>query len=114
GGRKTPLVNEDWVRDQLGKPNIHKSMVPNGMHPRVLRELADGVALPPSIIFERSWKTTEVLEDWRKAPVTPVFKKGKKENPGNYRPLSLTFTPGKMMEQLILEAISEHMEEKVI
>ena len=46
--------------------------------------------------------------------VTPVFKKGKKEDPGNYRPVSLTSIPGKVMEQLILEAIMKQMEEKKV
>ncbi|XP_009944264.1 PREDICTED: fibrocystin-like, partial [Leptosomus discolor] len=54
-----------------------------------------------------SWRTGEVLEDWRKANVTPIFKKSEKEDLGNYRPLSLTFTPGKVVEQLILAVISE-------
>ncbi|GAB0199805.1 mitochondrial enolase superfamily member 1 [Grus japonensis] len=84
------------------------------MHPRVLRELADVIAMLLSIIFERSWKTREVSEVWRKANVTPVFKKGKKEDPGNYRPVSLTSIPGKMMEQLILGVISKHVEEKKV
>ena len=52
----------------------------------VVRELADVIAEPLSIIFERSWRTGQVPKDWRKANVTPVFKKGKKEDPGNYRP----------------------------
>jgi len=69
-------------------------MGPGGMHPRVLRELADVTAEPLSIIFERSWRTGEVPEDWRKASVTPVFKK---EDPGNYRPVSLTSIPGKIL-----------------
>ncbi|PKU48584.1 rna-directed dna polymerase from mobile element jockey- hypothetical protein [Limosa lapponica baueri] len=87
-------------------------MGPDGIHPRVLRELAEVIAGPLSIIFERSWRTGEVPEDWRKANVIPVFKKGKKEDPGNYRPVSLTSIPGKVMERLILGTISEHMEEK--
>jgi len=64
--------------------------------------------------FERSWRTGEVPEDWRKANVTPVFKKSKKEDPGNYRPVSLTSIPGKIMEQLILEVIMKQVEEKKV
>ncbi|GAB0179180.1 mitochondrial enolase superfamily member 1 [Grus japonensis] len=67
-----------------------------------------------SIIFERSWRSGEVPEDWRKDNVTPVFKKGKEEDPGNYRPVSLTSIPAKMMEQLILGVINKLMEEKVM
>ena len=66
----------------------------------MLRELVDVIAEPFSIIFERSWRTGEVPEDWGKADVTPVFKKAKKEDPGNYRPVSLTSIPGKVIEQL--------------
>jgi len=78
----------------------------------MLRELADVIAEPLSIIFERSWRTGEVPEDGRKASVTPIFKKGKKEDPENYRPVSLTSIPGKVMEQLILEVINKQVEEK--
>jgi len=109
-----PLVEEDCVRDCLSNMDAHKSMGPDGMHPRVLRELADVIAEPLSIIFERSWRIGEVPEDWRKASVSPIFKKGKKEDPGNYRPVSLNSIPGKMMEQLILEVINKQVEEKKV
>ncbi|GAB0205341.1 mitochondrial enolase superfamily member 1 [Grus japonensis] len=109
-----PLVKKHQVREHLGKLDIHKSIGPDGMHTRVLRELADVVAGLFSVIFERSWKTGEVPEDWRKASVTLVFKKGKKEDPGNYRSVSLTSIPGKVMEQLILGVINKHVEEKKV
>jgi len=80
----------------------------------VLRELADVIAEPLSIIFERSWRTGEVPEYWRKANVTPIFKKDKKEDPGNYRPVSLTSIPGKMMEQFMLEVIIKQVEEQKV
>ncbi|GAB0205144.1 mitochondrial enolase superfamily member 1 [Grus japonensis] len=58
-----------------------------------------------------SWKTGEVPEDCRTANVTLVFKTVKKEDPANYRPVSLTSIPGKVMEQLILGVINKHVEE---
>ncbi|PKU43549.1 rna-directed dna polymerase from mobile element jockey- hypothetical protein [Limosa lapponica baueri] len=109
-----PLVEQDQVREQLSKLDIRRSMGPDGILPQVLRELAEVIAGPLSIIFERSWRTGEVPRDWRKANVTAVFKKGKKEDPGNYRPVSLTSIPGKMMERLVLGIISKHMEEKKV
>ena len=45
-------------------------------------------------------------EDCRKASVTPIFKKGKKEDPGNYRPVNLTSILGKIM-QLIIKQVEE-------
>jgi len=54
----------------------------NGMHPRVLRELADVIAEPLSIIFERSWRTGEVREDLRKANVSPIFKRARRRTQG--------------------------------
>ena len=101
------------IREYLGNINVHKSMGPDGMHPCVLRELAEVIAELLSIIFWRSWRMGEVPEDWRIASVTPVFKKGK-EDLGNYRPVNLTSVPGKMMEQLVLDAISKQLEEKKI
>jgi len=107
-----PLVEEDCVRDRLSDLDAHKSMGPDGMHPRVLRELADVIAEPLSIIFERSWRTGEVPKDWRKANVTPISKRARRRTRGTTGPVSLTSIPGKVMEQLILEVIIKQVEEK--
>ena len=57
-------------------------MGPNGMHPRVLGELADDIADPLFIFLEKFWRTREVPEDWRKANVTPVFKRARRRTQG--------------------------------
>ena len=109
-----PLVREEMIREYLGNINVHKSMGPDGMHPCVLRELAEVIAESLSTIFERSWRMGEVPEDWRIANVTPVFKMGKKDDTGNYRPVSLTSVPGKVIEQLVLDAITRQLEKKKV
>ena len=60
----------------------------------MLRELAEEIAELLSIIYQCSLLTGEVPEDWRLANVTSIYKKGRKEDPGNNRPVSLTLVPG--------------------
>ncbi|KAJ7409504.1 RNA-directed DNA polymerase from mobile element jockey-like protein [Willisornis vidua] len=86
-------------------------MRPDGIHPRILKEIADVITKPVSVIFEWSWDSGEDPADWKVANIVPVFKKGKKVDPGNYRSVSLTSVPGKVMEKIILGSIENHLKD---
>jgi len=90
-----PTVGKDQVQDHLRNLKVHKSVGPDEMHPQVLQELADDIAKPLSIIFEKLRQSGEV----------PT---------GNYRPVSLTSVPGKIMEQIFLETLLRHIENKEV
>ena len=82
---------------------------PDKITKRLLTELKDVVAQPICIIFNKSLSTGEVPEDWRIANVSPIFKKGSRATPSNYRPISLTSVVSKLLESLICEAIVKHL-----
>ncbi|KFO84477.1 hypothetical protein N320_12037, partial [Buceros rhinoceros silvestris] len=109
-----PIIQEERVSELLHSFNAQKSTGPDGIHPRVRRELAEVLTKPLSIIYQQSWLTGEVPADWRLANVTSIYKKGWKEYPRNYRPVSLTSVLGKLMEQVLLSVIMRHAQDSQV
>lgn len=94
---------QGWVVcDLLQRFNPHKS---------TLREVSDVVARLLSIIFHKLWRSEDIPDYWKRATVTLIYKEGLKDDPGNYRPISLTSIPGKVMEQVLLETVTNQMKQ---
>ena len=83
---------------------------PDRITARFLKEFADILAPALALLYNRSMQEGSVPEDWRVANVTPIFKKGTKGDPGNYRPVSLTSIPCRVMESCIRDDIVKHLE----
>jgi hypothetical protein len=104
------VISEDGIRKQLQELDPHKAPGPDGISPRVLRELAPEIAPILRVIFESSLTTGEVPQDWKDANVTPIFKKGEHYEPANYRPVSLTSIPCKILEHIIVSSMMNHFD----
>ncbi|KAJ7410300.1 hypothetical protein BTVI_53886 [Pitangus sulphuratus] len=91
--------------------DLYKSVGPDGIHPKILKELADVIAKSLSMIFEQSWESGELSADWKLTNIVPIFKKGKKEDPGSCRPVSLNSVPGKVMEKIIVGGIEKYLKD---
>lgn len=108
------IINSLSILKLLLQLDPYKSMGPDGIYLRILKELADIITKPLLIIFERSWESREVPPDWKLTNLAQVFKKSKKNDPGHSRPVSLPSVPGKVIEQSILGGIEIHLKENAI
>jgi len=91
---------------------MDKAPGPDGLHPMLLRSCAAAVAGPLSSIFKRSFDEGLVPSDWKTADIIPIFKKGAKDDPANYRPVSLTSVPCKVMESLVKDSLNAFLATK--
>lgn len=98
------------VKQKIRKLKTNSAPGPDGITPRMLKELVEEVAGPLSIIFTKSLREKCVPEDWRIANVTAIFKKGQKSKSENYRPVSLTSVPGKLMESILKDTMLSHLQ----
>ena len=68
----------------------------------LLKKMASVLARPLTNLFNLSMKDGNIPTEWKKANISPIFKKGSKANPGNYRPVALTCILGKIMEKILV------------
>ncbi|CAM5145241.1 unnamed protein product [Eretmochelys imbricata] len=104
-------VTLEEVLELIEKRNSNKSLGPDGIHPRVLKELKCEIAELLTMVCNLSFKSATVSNDWKIANVTPIFKKDSRGDPGNYRPVSLMSVPGKLVETIVKNKIVRHIEE---
>ena len=96
----TIIVTEQMVRIRLKEQKPGKSAGPDGIHSRVVVETQEQLVRPLTIIFNKSLIEGVVPDSWKEAEVVPIFKKGKRDDPGNYSPVSLTSVCGKLWKTI--------------
>ena len=107
-------VTEEGVLKMLQSLDPYKACGNDNIHPRVLRELAVYIAPILTTIYNSSLETGEIPQDWRDANVCPIYKKGNHYDPANYRPVSLTSVPCKILEHVLTSALMNHLESNKI
>ena len=108
------IITDKGIEKLLVNLNPSKATGPDGLPPRVLKELSKELAPILGNIFRLSLSTGAVPSDWRHALVSPIFKKGEQYDPINYRPVSLTSIPCKLLEHIIVSNLMQHFEDNEI
>ena len=102
-------VTEKGVLKLLQALNISKAVGPDGIRPRVLKELSSELVPIFTLLFQVSLYQQSIRHIWKHANVTPIYKKGNKTNPSNYRPVSLTCISCKLLEHIICNSLIQHL-----
>ena len=86
-----------------------KSAGPDEIPTWILKEYAMLIAPIFKVIYTQSYQTGILPSDWLTANIVPIYKKGDKSIPANYRPISLTSVCCKTMEHIIYRSIMDHL-----
>ncbi len=105
------LVTQQEIAKNIRKLRNDAAAGPDRIGPRFIRDFEKTLTPPLEILFNKSIRTVEIPKDWRTATVAPIYKKGTKGDPGNYRPVSLTSVPCKLLETTIKDKLMEHLVE---
>jgi hypothetical protein len=81
---------------------------------RLLKELATELAPIYTLLFQASLDQGIIPDEWKTANVVPIFKKGDKSKPENYRPVSLTSITCNTLEHIVSSTIMAHMDRHTI
>ena len=102
-------ITEESVRKEIMSLNINKSCGPDEINPLLLIKLVDFVTSPLTSIMNSSMDCGVLPQDWKNAFVSPIYKKGARNLAENYRPISLTSIPCKLMEKVVKDAVYNHL-----
>ena len=82
------------------------------MIPSKLLKMAVSIVAPSlTSIFSKSVLMGIYPNDWKTAKVTPLFKKGIKSDPNNYRPISVIPIISKVFERIVYNQLSHHLDD---
>ena len=104
------IITREVIIKLLKNLKSHKAAGPDDLAPAVLKELSTEIAPALQKIYTKSIQTHIIPSDWKKARICPIFKKGDKDRPENYRLISLTCICSKILEHIITSCVMSHLE----
>lgn len=102
-------ISYEMVFKKLQDLNQNKSCGVDKLHPLLLKNCAEAFTVPLTLIFRESLSNSQLPIQFRSANITPLYKKGDKSTASNYRPVSLTSIPCKIMESIIRTKMEDYL-----
>ena len=104
-------VTPPLIERKLKSLKISTSPGPDQNPSRVLQELAAPLCVPICSLFQKSLDSGELPDEWKQGSVVPIFKSGSRQDPSNYRPVSLMSVLSKVLEGFVRDRLMDHLTE---
>ena len=103
------FIIPEMIAKKIKKMKDNKSLGVDGIPPKQLKEIVEQISMPLAKFFNLSLEEGIVPSVWKEANITPLFKKGSRNKPENYRPVSLTSVVCKLLKTLIRDHMVEFL-----
>ncbi|XP_072018627.1 uncharacterized protein [Amphiura filiformis] len=107
-------ITTNGIEKLLTALNPKKAVGPDQVSTWMLKTFASTLAPILKEIFNQSLRTGDVPADWKLANISAIFKKGERNDPANYRPVSLTSVTCKLMEHVLASSIRGYLDDNNI
>ena len=101
------------VKLLLDNLDINKAKGPDAISGAVLKNCSETLSYPLSILFNLSYNTGYIPQEWKLTNVVPVHKKDDKNKVINYRPISLTSLVMKVFERILYDELLTRTIDKI-
>jgi hypothetical protein len=98
-------TSSDEIGTILNSLEVGKAHGSDGVSVRLLKETADSTKKNLCDLINASFKAGKVPCSWKRANVSPVYKKGPRSTVGNYRPISLLSILSKVQERVVFKRL---------
>lgn len=102
-------VDHGKVHVILATLNASKACGPDNVSARIIRECAAELSVPLAKLCTMSLLQGTFPKRWKQANIMPIFKKGDRKVPENYRSVSLLPLFGKVLEKIVYDALMSHV-----
>ena len=102
-------VTDAAVLAALKSVSPYKACGPDNVSARIVAECAEELAVPLAILCRASVASGVFPNRWKGANIVPIFKKGDRRDPNNYRSVSLLPLFGKVLERIVFDQLFRHV-----
>ena len=102
-------VSQNKIHLILQSINASKACGPDNLSARIIHECAGELSVPLSKLCALSLRQGVFPKRWKQANIVPIFKKGDKKAPENYRSVSLLPLFGKVLEKVMYDDLLCHV-----